>query len=167
MTVNETKARIEAELAKIKESFGDAADYVSYDVQIGENEIEGATTDITYIFGSLAIGKKDAPEEDKLYLPLDADLDDDDNVDETEFEKNLVAFKERVDTIREKILSSEDYDIAVDAIIADFDREIDEKYRAEIERLNKVAKRNLVLAAAATAAMAIVAVIILVIDKIA
>ena len=167
MTVNETKARIEAELAKIKESFGDAADYVSYDVQIGENEIEGAVTDITYIFGSFAIGKKDAPEEDKLYLPLDADLDDDDNVDEAEFEKNLEAFKERVEAIRAKLLGADDYDSAVDAIIADFDREIDEKYHAELERLNKVAKRNLVLAAAATAVMAIVAIVILVIDKIA
>ena len=44
---------------------------------------------------------------------------------------------------------------------------MDEKYRAEIDRLNKVAKRNLTIAAVSAAAAALIAIIILVIDKIA
>ena len=165
MTVNETKVRIEEELKKVKESFGAASDYVEYDIQIGENEIEGAHTDITYIFGSFAIGKKDSAEEDKLYLPLDAELDDDDNVNEEDFEKNLAAFLERIDPIREKLLNAEDRDAAIDEIISDFDHEIDEKYRQEIEKLNRAAKRNLITAGIAAVGMALLAVIILVIDK--
>ena len=42
---------------------------------------------------------------------------------------------------------------------------MDEKYRAELERLNKIAKRNLTIAAIAAAGAAVVALIILVAGK--
>ena len=167
MTVNETKVRIETALGEIADSFGKAADYVSYSVQIEENKIEGATTDITYIFGSFAIGKPGADENDKLYLPLDAELDDDDNVDAEQLEKNIEDFKATVAPIRDRLLSADDLDAEVEAIIAEFDRDMEEKYQAEIERLNRVAKKNLITAALAAAAMLVIATIILVIDKIA
>ena len=44
---------------------------------------------------------------------------------------------------------------------------MDEKYRAELERLNNIAKRNLIIAAAATAAAAVIALIVLVATKLA
>ena len=166
MNVNETKVRIEAELKEIADSFGKASEYVSCSVQVSENEIEGAPTDITYIFGSLAIGKPGADEDEKLYLPLDAELDDDDNVDNEKFEKNLENFKALVAPIRERLLAADGLDAEVEAIIADFDKDMDEKYRAEIERLNRIAKKNLIMAAIAAAAMLVVATIIMVIDKI-
>ena len=167
MTVNETKVRIESELAKIAESFGKASDYVSYSVQISENEIEGATTDITYIFGSLAIGKPGANEDEKLYLPLDAELDDDDNVDEAQFEKNLKAFTKIVEPIRARLCATENLDSEVDAIIAEFDKNVEQKYNEEIERLNRIAKKNLITAGIAAALMLVIATVILVIDKLA
>ena len=167
MTVNETKERILAELKEIADSFGKASDYVSYDVQIGENEIESAPTDITYIFGSLAIGKPGAKDDDKLYLPLDAELDDDDTVDAESFEKNLEDFKNLVAPIRERMLAADDIDAEVESIIAEFDKEMDEKYRAELDRLNKIAKRNLITAGLAAVAMLVIAVIVMVIDKLA
>ena len=106
-----------------------------------------------------------AEENDRLYLPLDAELDDDDNVNEEEFNKNLEAFKERSAAIRDRILAAEDYNAEVKAIIEEFDREMDEKYQAELERLNRVAKRNLTIAAVATACAAVLAIIILVINR--
>ena len=165
MTVNETKTRIEAELEKIAEGFGKASEYVSYGVQISENEIADAPVDITYIFGSLAIGKPGANEDERLYLPLDAELDDDDNVDEGKFEKNLAEFKALVAPIRDRLLAADDLDAEVEAIIADFDKDMDEKYRAEIERLNKIAKKNLLIAGVSAAAMLVIAAIIMIIDK--
>jgi hypothetical protein len=42
---------------------------------------------------------------------------------------------------------------------------MDEKYRAELERLNKVAKRNLTIAALAAAGAAVLAIVILVAQK--
>ena len=100
MTVNEAKIRIENALAEMAEGFGKAQYLVKCDVQISENEIDGAPVDVTYIFGSLSLGKEDAPEDDRLYLPLDAELDDNDIVDEARFEENLAAFKSRVSPIR-------------------------------------------------------------------
>ena len=166
MTVNETKQRIESELKAAVESFGDASSLVKYEVDVEVNVIEGAPEDVTCVFGSLSIGPEGSEDDDRLYLPLDAELDDDDNVDEDLFAKNLEKFRERVENIRSRVLASNDYTGEVKKIIEEFDQEMDEKYRAEIERLNRVAKRNLTIAAIAAAAAAVIAVIILVIDKI-
>ena len=165
MTVLETKQRIENELKAVAESFGAASALVKYSVEVDVNHIEGAPEDITAIFGSLSIGPAGAEGNDRLYLPLDAELDDDDMVDDDAFEESLTLFKERVAAIREKLLASDDYNAAAVAIIEDFDREMDEKYRAELERINRVAKKNLVIAAAATAVAAIVALILIVATK--
>lgn len=165
MTVNETKLRIENELIAAKESFGEAASLVTYAVEVDVNEIEGAREDITFIFGSLSIGPEGAEENDRLFLPLDAELDDDDNVDEESFNKSVETFKARVEKIRDRLLGAEDYTSEIKAIIEDFDREMDEKYQAELDRLNKIAKRNLTIAAIAAAGAAVLAIIILVIDK--
>ena len=165
MTVNQTKERIEKELLAVKESFGDASYLVDYSVEIEENNIEGAPVDITCVFGSLSIGPEGSEGNDRLYLPLDAELDDEDNVDEKTFEENLELFKERVDEIREAVLSSDDYNAAVNRIIADFDSEMERKYQAEIERLNRISRRNLIIAAVATAIAGVAAIIILVAQK--
>jgi hypothetical protein len=165
MTVNQTKERIEKELLAVKESFGDASYLVDYSVEIEENNIEGAPVDITCVFGSLSIGPEGSEGNDRLYLPLDAELDDEDNVDEKMFEENLELFKERVDEIREAVLSSDDYNAAVNRIIADFDSEMERKYQAEIERLNRISRRNLIIAAVATAIAGVAAIIILVAQK--
>ena len=165
MTVNEAKNRIENELKAAKESFGNASNLVDYSIEVEVNNIEGGSNDITYVFGSLSIGPEGAEDNDKLFLPLDAELDDDDNVMEDVFEKNLETFKARVAEIKDRLLAAEDYTSEVKAVIEDFDREMDEKYKAEIDRLNRIAKRNLVIAAVATACAAVLGIIVLVIDK--
>ena len=165
MTVIETKAKIENELKAVVEGFGDAKHLVNYSIDIEVNSIEGAHDDITYVFGSLSIGPEGAEENDKLYLPLDAELDDDDNVDEAAFNKNLEDFKQKANAIRDRILASEDYNAEAKAIIEEFDREMDEMYQKELDRLNRVAKRNLTIAAIATAGAAIIALVILVINR--
>ena len=165
MTVIETKAKIENELKEVVESFGNAKHLVSYSIDIEVNSIEGAHDDITYVFGSLSIGPEGAEENDRLYLPLDAELDDDDNVDEAAFNKNLEDFKQKANAIRDRILASEDYNAEAKAIIEEFDREMEEMYQKELDRLNRVAKRNLTIAAIATAGAAIIALVILVINR--
>ena len=167
MTVLETKQRIESELKAVVESFGAASHLVKYSIEVEVNHIEGAHEDITYVFGSLSIGPEGSEENDRLYLPLDAELDDDDIVDEKSFEESLLKFKERVEAIRARVLASEDYNSEVKAIIEEFDREMDEKYRAEIEKLNRIAKRNLTFAAIAAAGAAVLAIIVLVVQKLA
>ena len=165
MTVNQTKERIEKELLAIKESFGDAAYLVDYSVEVEENNIDGAPVDITCVFGSLSIGPEGSEANDRLYLPLDAELDDDDNIDEEAFEENLEMFKERVEEIKKVILSSDDYKEAVKSIITNFDAEMEKKYQEEIERLNRISRRNLIVAAIATAIAGVAAIIILVAQK--
>lgn len=167
MTVNETKQRIENELKAMAESFGDASSLVKYEVDVEVNVIEGAPEDVTCVFGSLSIGPEGSEEDDRLYLPLDAELDDDDNVNEELFEKNVLRFRAKAEDIRDRILSSDNYEAEIKAIIEEFDREMDEKYREELERINKVAKRNLTIAAIAAAAAAVIAIVILVADKLA
>jgi hypothetical protein len=167
MTVLETKQRIEKELAAVKESFGEASSLVKYSVEVEVNHIEGAEEDITYVFGSLSIGPEGSGDEDRLYLPLDAELDDNDIVDEEQFERSLAQFKEKTASIRERILSSKDYNEEAKLVIEDFDREMDEMYRAEMERLNRVAKKNLIIAGVAAAIAIAVAIIVLVAEKLA
>ena len=165
MTVIETKTKIENELKAVVESFGDAKHLVNYSIDIEVNSIEGAHDDITYVFGSLSIGPEGAEDNDRLYLPLDAELDDDDNVDEVAFGKNLEDFKEKANAIKDRILASEDYNAEAKAIIEEFDREMDEMYKKELYRINRIAKRNLTIAAIATAGAALLALVILVINK--
>ena len=165
MTVIETKTKIENELKAVVESFGDAKHLVNYSIDIEVNSIEGAHDDITYVFGSLSIGPEGAEDNDRLYLPLDAELDDDDNVDEVAFGKNLEDFKEKANAIKDRILASEDYNAEAKAIIEEFDREMDEMYKKELDRLNRIAKRNLTIAAIATAGAALLALVILVIKN--
>lgn len=167
MTVNETKQRIENELKAVAESFGDASSLVKYEVDVEVNVIEGAPEDVTCVFGSLSIGPEGSEEDDRLYLPLDADLDDDDNVNEELFEKNVLRFRAKAEDIRDRILASDNYEAEIKAIIEEFDREMDEKYREELNRINKAAKRNLTIAAIAAAAAAVIAIVILVADKLA
>ena len=167
MTVNETRERIENELKAVAESFGEASSLVKYDVDVEVNVIEGAPEDITSVLGSLSIRPLGAEDEDRLYLPLDAELDDDDIVNEELFLENLKSFKAKAESIRDRILASDDYNAEVKAIIEEFDREMDEKYRAELERINRVAKRNLTIAAVAAVAAAVIAIIVLVADKLA
>ena len=165
MTVSEVKVRIENELEAIKESFGDAASFVKYSVEVSENNIDDAPVDITSIFGSFSIGPMDSSEDGRLYLPLDVELDDDDNVNEENFEKNLEGFKESISKIRERVLAAEDYDAEIKAIIREFDAKMEEDYKAELERLNRLAKRNLIAASLAVAAVGIIAIVILVAQK--
>lgn len=167
MTVIETKEKIETELKAVVESFGEASSLVSYSIEIDVNHIEGEEHDITSVFGSLSIGPADAEEDEKLYLPLDAELTDDDLVEEELFEKTLAQFKARVATIRERVLASDDYTKEIKAIIEEFDSEMEAKYQAEMERINSVAKRNLIIAGVATAIAAVVAIAVLVAEKLA
>ena len=167
MTVLETKQRIEKELEAVKESFGAASTLVRCGVEIEVNHIEGAEEDITYVFGSLSIGPEGADEDDRLYLPLDAELDDNDIVDEAKFEESLAQFKKKADDIKNRVLASDNYNEEIKKIIEEFDRDMDEKYRAELERINRVAKRNLTIAGIAAAAAVVVAIIVLVAEKLA
>lgn len=166
MTVNETKLIIENELKAAKESFGEASSLVEYSLDVEVNTIEGASDDITCVLGSLSIGPEGSTDDDRLFLPLDAELDDDDNVNSERLYKSIEIFKAKVKEIRDRILASNDYSAEAKAVIEDFDRELDEKYRAEIDKLNKVAKRNLIYAAIAAAAAAVTAILVLVLDKI-
>lgn len=166
MTVNETKLIIENELKAAKESFGEASSLVEYSLDVEVNTIEGASDDITCVLGSLSIGPEGSTDDDRLFLPLDAELDDDDNVNSERLYKSIEIFKAKVTEIRDRILASNDYSAEAKAVIEDFDRELDEKYRAEIDKLNKVAKRNLIYAAIAAAAAAVTAILVLVLDKI-
>ncbi len=167
MTAYETKARIEKELSDIKESFGDAKYLVECDVQMGENEIEGDVTDITYIFGSLSLGTPDMTEDERLYLPLDAELDDNDNVDDEAFERSLAEFKEKVFMTRDCLLASSDYDSKIKEIITTFDEEITKKLTEEREKLEADMKKRLIMAAIITGVVAVATVAILVIQKLA
>ena len=69
--------------------------------------------------------------------------------------------------IRDRVLASENYNEEVKLIIEEFDREMDEKYRQEMERLNRVAKRNLTIAGVAAAIAVVVAIVVLVAEKLA
>ena len=167
MTVLETKQRIENELKAVAESFGEASSLVKYDVDVEVNLIDGAPDDVTCVLGSLSIGPEGSGEDDRLYLPLDAELDDNDIVNEEKFAEELAKFKEKAEDIRDRLLASSDYNAEIKTIIEEFDRDMDEKYKAELERLNRVAKRNLTVAAIAAVVAGLVALIILVADKLA
>ncbi len=166
MTVNETKALLEEELKKIYESFGEASHLLKYDVQTEENEIEGAETDYTAVFGTLSIGTDDMTEDERLYLPIDAELDDNDNVDEEKLRSDIEEFKAHVEKIRERILASSDHGNAVHEIIKEYDEEIEAKYKEKLAKMEQDASRRLKIAAIATAIVAAVAAIIVIFQAI-
>ena len=167
MTVLETKERIEKELIAAKESFGEASYLVNYDIDVEVNHIEGAPVDVTYVFGALSFGAPGAGEDDRLYLPLDAELNDDDTVNAEAFEENIAVFNKRVTELRERILGSSDYEAEVKAIIEDFDRAVEEEYQREVERRRRAAKRDLLIAVGAIAVAAVLGTAIFIIQRLA
>ena len=166
MNVQETKNVIESELKEIAASFGNASALVQYSVEVSTNKVDDEE-DITYIFGSLSLGRKDASDDERLYLPLDAELDDNGNVDGDKFKESLESFRNKVAPIRDRLATAENPEEELKAIITDFDRQLEDNYKKEIERLNRIAKRNLTLAIIAVSVAAVAALLILVIDKIA
>ncbi len=166
MTAKETQVRIESELAEIAAAFGDASDIVRCEVEVDKNKIAGKKSEITSILGALSFGTTEMNDDDRLYIPIDVELEDNETVNEERFEKNLAAFKEKIAEIRDRVLSSSDYDGEIIAIIDEFDKDAEARYRAEMDALNRASRNRLIAAASAAALIGIIAAIFMVIQKI-
>lgn len=157
MTINEAKIRLDEEM-KYADSLLSDIDGIKYYARVDETtrDDDGEVRTV-FLFGAIMLATPEMEDEDRVYLSLDAEIDINDNIDTATFEADAAKLRARLEKIRERLLSAEDKAAEIAAIGKDIDREIDEEYRAEIERLNASTKHNLKVAMMGAALLLVVA----------
>lgn len=156
MTIAELKNRILEELSHADELLS-AIEGIEYTAKLEETDRSA------YMFGVVMIGTEGMKDEDRVYLSLEGDIDINDVVDGEKLEADARDFRERLEKIAARLSSAEDKGAEILAIGAEIDKELDEKYQAELDRLNAVTKSNLKVALGAAAVLVIVAAVCIII----
>lgn len=152
MTINGLRDRINGELAHADELLRDI-DGIVYSATLEE------TDRTAYMFGVVMIGTEGMADGDRIYLSLEGEIDINDEVNEEKLNSDAAAFRERLEGICARLAAADDKGAEILAIGGEMDRELDERYQAELDRLNATTKSNLRVALTAAGVLVAVAVI--------
>ena len=155
MKVNEAKERIEVALRAAETALSGLGANISSELEVTGNELDGGEVDVLMLLGSLAISADGLTENDTYYDSIDVKVTDDE-VNDALLENAISAFTERVVNIKMKLAAAENVAEAIKAMGQAVDRELETKYREEMEREHKAVKRDLKIAIFATAALLLV-----------
>ena len=150
MTVNELKIALNGEMEWAKELLSDI-DGIEYTA-----EVEGAE-ESSYTFGVVMLGTEEMTEDERIYISLEADINDDDTVDEADFNEQVQAFRTGLCDIAALLRGSDDKRTALLEIGSKIDEELDRAYAAEMEKINRETSERHWIAIGATAVILIVA----------
>ena len=156
MTVNELREGINAELSYAEGLLKDI-DGIIYSAKLEETDRSA------YMFGVVMIGTEGMEDGDKVFLSLEGEIDINDVVDGEKFNKDAASFRERISAICERLSSAEDKAAEIIAIGKEIDKELDDRYQAEIDRPNASTKSNLTVALMAAGVLIVVAAICIII----
>lgn len=152
MTTNELRNRINEELAHADALLRDI-DGIVYSATLEE------TDRTAYMFGVVMIGTEGMADGDRIYLSLEGEIDINDVVNEEKLASDAAAFRERIEGIAARLAAADDKGAEILAIGGEMDRELDERYQAELDRLNATTKSNLRVALTAAGVLVAVAAI--------
>ena len=152
MIANEAKIRIEEALGAAAEELNIEGVLTKSEVEIVTNTLEDGTEEELMVFGSLAIFAEGLTEDETFYLSLEAKVNEGE-VDSEALEMAISALPRRVAVIKSRLAAEEDKAAAIRVIGEEVDRELEAQYMAEVERQQKRATRDLVMALVATGAI--------------
>ena len=155
MKVNEAKERIEVALGAAETALSGLGANITSELEVTGNELDGGEVDVLMLLGSLAISADGLTENDTYYDSIDVKVTDDE-VNDALLENAISAFTERVVNIKMKLSASKNVAETIKAMGQAVDRELEMKYREEMEREHKAVKRDLKIAIFATAALLLV-----------
>ena len=155
MTVSELKIRLNEEMEWATELFSDI-DGIEFSATV-----EGAE-DSTYTFGVVMIGTEGMSEDEKIYISLEADINADDTVDETDFEEQRESFRAGLCDIAAALRNSGDKAATLNEIGRKIDEELDRAYAAELAKIDRETKDRIRIAIGATVVLLAVAAVCIV-----
>ncbi|MBQ2793916.1 MAG: hypothetical protein IJF05_04385 [Clostridia bacterium] len=152
MTVNELKIALEGEMQWARELLS-GIEGIEYSA-----EVEGSE-ESSYTFGAVMLGTEGMSDEDRIYISLEVDINDDDTVDKEELDGQIESFRENLSEIAAALKDSEDKTATILEVGKRIDAELDAAYAAELERINRETSDRLWIAIGATAVILVVAAI--------
>ena len=166
MTIIEARARLEEEMRHAEEMLS-GIDGVICEARVEETSHtdDNGEESVAFLFGAVMLCAEGAQDKDKMYLSVNTEIDIDGNVDEDKLDVEASALRARLAPMRERLIAAEDKAAEIEAIGKEIDAELDERYRAEVERLNASTKNNLKVAIMGCAVMAIIALVCILIER--
>ncbi len=165
MNLNDARLKIEEALSSAEAELAVLGILVSGEIDIAENELDSGEREPLVILGSLAVSAEGLGEDDIYYLSIEAKVTEGE-VDESELDAAIAAYKERVTGLRARLEGQTDIAEALREAGKEIDEELEEQFRKELEKTDKLVKRDLKIAICATVLMLIAAVVFVVVSKI-
>ena len=163
MKLNELKEIFDKELGAAKEKLEALGLTALPTVEVQENALEGGESEVVSVLATLAVSAEGLSEEDLLYICMSEDPDEAGEFDGERCEEDVRDFRAHVELLAERAGSTENKAEAVRAVCREIDREVAEKYQAELDKMNASVKKNLKIAIVATVALLAVAAVCIVI----
>ena len=163
MTLNEVKALFEEELEAAKAKL-EATGFIAIpSIEVEENELEEGGSEVVSVLATLAVSADGLSEDDVLYICMSEDPKTDGEFDGESCQADVDDFRAHVELVVSRAEETDDKAEAVRQVCREIDREIAEKYQAEVDKMNAAVKKNLKTAIIATVALLAVAAICIVI----
>ena len=156
MKLDEVNELFYAELDAAKTRLEEVGLIALPSLEVEKNELEGGGIEIISVLATLAVSAEGLSEEDTLYICMSEEPTEYD-FDSESCEESVREFRNHVDLLIELAEASEDKAEALRKVCRRIDREIEEKYQAEIDKTNEAVKKNLRTAIIATVALLAVA----------
>lgn len=145
MIYTEAKEKITALLNEAKAKLDTLGISVATESEIIENKITDEESEPLLIMGALALTAEGFSEDDTYYISIDARVEGGE-VDEAAIDEAAPKFHERVDAAYARLSAAEDMSATLLEMGREVDEELERIYQAEIEREQRLMKRDLKIA---------------------
>ena len=124
MTISELKVRLNKEMEWATELFSDI-EGIEFSAHV-----EGAE-DSSYTFGVVMIGAPGMSDDERIYISLETDINDDDTVNKKDLDEQAESFRIGLSDIAAALRASEDKAATLSEIGTKIDEKLDEAYAEE------------------------------------
>ena len=143
MTISELKVRLNEEMEWATELFSDI-EGIEFSAHV-----EGAE-DSSYTFGVVMIGAPGMSDDERIYISLETDINDDDTVNKKDLDEQAESFRIGLSDIAAALRASEDKAATLSEIGTKIDEKLDEAYAEELAKIDRESSERLKIAIGAT-----------------
>ena len=171
MTSKEAKALIDAALEEFTSLFNKNGLIYSRNAVICTNTTDDGVEDELFVDAYFAVSdqplKDDEGYDSALFFPIECDIDENGECNESALKETISKLTEQIKAIAERINASTDEEVKKTfcLILAEEKAKEDAIHKAELERLNRDLKRNVMIGVIGAIALGIVALVFIIIDK--
>lgn len=171
MTSQQAKALIDTALEEFTSYFKKDTLVYSRNSVICTNTTADGASDELFVDAYFAISdqplKDDEGYDSALFFPIECDIDENGECNESALKEAISKLTEQIKAIAERINASTDEEAKKTfcLILAEEKAKEDAKHQAELERLNRDIKRNVMIGIIGAVALGIVALVCILVDK--